>query len=308
MSLETSRFFYFVMVYFCYIDESGVPQIPGNTSHYVLAGLSIPIHKWKYCDRQIQRIKAKYDLQQAEVHTAWIARTYIEQDKIDGFDELTREERRREVEKYRLKELLKLQKSPNQKHYRQTKKNYKKSEAYTHLTRDERIDLLRELAESIGSWTFARIFAECIDKVHFDPSRASRSVDEQAFEQVVSRFEQYLQIRSKSTSNSHLYGALIHDNNDTVSQKHTELMQRFHSHGTLWTRINRIIETPLFVNSELTGMVQIADLCSYSIRRYLENGEDDFLNRVMPRVDKKNGKIVGARHFTDGSCACIFCH
>jgi hypothetical protein len=24
----------------CYVDESGVPEIPGNTSHFILAGLS----------------------------------------------------------------------------------------------------------------------------------------------------------------------------------------------------------------------------------------------------------------------------
>lgn len=29
------------MVYFCYVDESGTLQIPGNTSHYVLCGISI---------------------------------------------------------------------------------------------------------------------------------------------------------------------------------------------------------------------------------------------------------------------------
>jgi len=44
----------------CYIDESGTPQIPGNTSHYVLAGLSIPVHKWKPYNNQIEKIKSKY--------------------------------------------------------------------------------------------------------------------------------------------------------------------------------------------------------------------------------------------------------
>jgi len=43
----------------CYIDESGTPQIPGNTSHYILAGLSIPINKWKKYDNQIEKIKSK---------------------------------------------------------------------------------------------------------------------------------------------------------------------------------------------------------------------------------------------------------
>lgn len=43
------------------------------------------------------------------------------------------------------------------------------------------------------------------------------------------------------------------------------LMKRFHNNGTLWAKVKNIIETPLFVDSELASMVQIADLCSYSI-------------------------------------------
>ena len=50
------------MMYFCYIDESGTPEIPGTSSHYVLCGLAIPIDKWKKCDNQIQAIKRKYGL------------------------------------------------------------------------------------------------------------------------------------------------------------------------------------------------------------------------------------------------------
>ena len=33
-------------MYLCYIDESGTSDIPGNTSHLILAGLSLPIWHW----------------------------------------------------------------------------------------------------------------------------------------------------------------------------------------------------------------------------------------------------------------------
>ncbi len=29
-------------MFLCYIDESGTSNIPGNTSHFILAGLAIP--------------------------------------------------------------------------------------------------------------------------------------------------------------------------------------------------------------------------------------------------------------------------
>lgn len=295
------------MVYFCYVDESGTPEVPGNTSYYVLAGLSIPISFWKKCEIGISKIKQKYDLQSLEVHTGWIVRKYLEQSKIVGFETMDYAQRRHEVLSRRKAELLKLQKSPNKNLYKQTRKNYRQTEGYIHLTHDERIAFIQELADLVGSWSFSRLFAECINKIHFNPTRTLQSVDEQALEQLVSRFEQYMKIVSKSTKNSKLFGTLIHDNNDTVSRKHTELMKRFHRHGTLWTSIEHIIETPFFVNSELTSLVQIADLCCYALRRYFENNETDLLNRIQSRFDRKNGKIVGIRHFTDATCQCMFC-
>ena len=57
-------------------------------------------------------------------------------------------------------------------------------------------------------------------------------------------------------------------NNETVAKRHTDIMKKFLQTGTLWTQINHVIETPMFVDSQLTGMVQLADLCAYSIRRY----------------------------------------
>jgi len=295
------------MVYFCYIDESGTPQIPGNTSHYVLIGISIPIDKWKLCERRIFKIKRKYDLVGSEIHTGWIVRKYIEQSKIPNFDQLDYASRRYEVSKIRKKELLRLQKSQTKAHYKQTKKNYRHTDAYIHLTHLERVTFIEAVADLVGSFTFARLFGEAIDKIHFDPKKSKLTLDEQGLEQLVSRFEQYLKIRSKSLKDSGIYGALIHDNNDTVSKRHTDLMKRFHRYGTLWTSIEHIIETPLFVDSELTNLVQIADLCCYSIRRYLENSESNLFDRIKKKIDRKNGKIVGVRHFTDNSCKCELC-
>jgi len=57
------------------------------------------------------------------------------------------------------------------------------------------------LLDKIGKnnyWGFARLFSECIDKDYFNPTITSQTPDEQAFEQVVSRYEQYLQITEPS--------------------------------------------------------------------------------------------------------------
>lgn len=284
----------------CYIDESGTPDIPGNTSHYVLAALSIPDEYWKQHHTQLEKIKRNYGLEEAEVHVAWMMRNYLEQQSIFGFTYMTWERRRSEVRKRRNAELLRLQKVGS-KRYKQARKNYQKTEAYVHLTLDERGQAVTEIAELISSWGVVRLFAECIDKVHFDPAITNTTVHEQAFEQVVSRFERYLQNRQSD------YGLLIHDNNQTVAKKHTEVMKRFLRRGTLWTNIEYVIETPMFVDSQLTSMVQLADLCAYAIRRYLENSETELFDLVFQRADRIGETSVGVRHFTSQGCLCKIC-
>jgi len=291
-----------------YIDESGTSDIPGNSSHYILAGLSIPISKWKECDNCIEKIKRNYRLESAEIHVAWMLRPYLEQTKIPDFANLNEIQRRSAVQTYRNGELLRLQKAHNNKLYRQTRKNYQKTQPYVHLTFEQRKKAIFEIAEAVSKWQFARLFAECVDKLHFDPIRSSHSIDEQSFEQVVTRFEKYLQNLDKNRSELNSYGLLIHDNNPTVAQKHTLLMKKFHKDGTFWTQINHIIETPLFVDSQLTSMVQIADLCGYALRRYLENDEAELFDMIFRRADRKESVVVGVRHFTKSSCTCKICN
>ena len=175
-------------MYLCYIDESGTPDIPGNTSHFVLAGVSLPIWHWVDADREISQIIARYGLADEELHTAWLLRPYLEQSRIANFARLSRTARRSAVQRARNAHLLQLQQGRGRrKTYQQVRKNYKHTDPYVHLTSDERKQLVGEIASCVGQWGFARLFAECINKVHFDPLRTGCTIEEQAFEQIVSR-------------------------------------------------------------------------------------------------------------------------
>lgn len=291
-------------MYLCYIDESGTPEVPGTSSHYVLAGIAIPIWHWRDCEREIGAIKQRFSLDGSEIHTAWLLRSYQEQSLVPKFDSLGYDARRLEVTRLRNKRLLEAQKIGGKK-YRQLKKNFAQTNAYIHLTRDERREFVRAVACCVRDWGFARLFAESIDKLHHDSNKHGRTIEAQGFEQVVSRFEHFL--RATERPGARNYGLLIHDNNETVAHKHTQMMLDFHRRGTLWTRISSIIETPLFVDSRLTSMVQIADLCSYALRRYHENGETDLFDPVFQRGDRRNHAVVGIRHFSATTCSCTVC-
>jgi hypothetical protein len=293
-------------MYLCYIDESGVPKVPGNSSHFVLAGLTVPIWHWRDADSQIAGILQRYGLANEELHTAWLRRRYPEQEKIAGFEQLDHAARRSAVQRARSAHLLALQRSQQSKTYRHAKANFRKTDAYIHLTYAERLAVTEDVANCIGSWGFARLFAECIDKLHFDPVRTGRTIEQQAFEQVVSRFERYLQNTSRGTA-QRSYGLLVHDNNETVARKHTDLMREFHRQGTLWTDVDHIIETPLFVNSTLTSMVQAADLCAFALRRFVEFNDPGLFEKIFPRADRFGRYTVGVRHFSAATCVCQIC-
>jgi hypothetical protein len=297
-------------MYFCYIDESGTSDFSDNSTHFVLVGLTIPVWNWKTCESDIAKIKTRYGLENKEIHTAWILRNYREQQLIPGFEALSQKKRRSEVEILRKTNLHNAQNDPKTtRNYSQLKKNYSHTQDYIHLSITEREALIKEIAVTIGGWKFARLFAECIDKIRWDQTIATQRIEEQSFEQIVSRFERYLRNLSSDTSicKDTLYGLIIHDNSPTVEKKHTELMKRFQSTGTLWTSVTKIIETPLFVNSELTNMVQIADVCAYAIRRYLEKNETSLFNEIHKRADRKGGNVVGTRHFPPSRCRCVIC-
>ncbi len=291
-------------MYLCYIDESGVPEIGRGTSHFVLVGLSIEAWDWKRQDQAVTVVKNRFGLGNAEVHTGWMTRRYIEQEKIANFSAFDWTQRRLQAQRERDNQLVRVAALKGTKKAQELRKTYRKEEPYIHLTLNERIECLGDLADLIGSWGNTRLFAEAIDKNSFGAASPTIPPREEAFTHVVNRFERYL----VDVGGQRTVGLLVHDNDDTSADRLTQLMRNFHASGTMWSQITRIIETPFFVDSRLTVGVQLADLCAYAIRRFCENGETDLFNRVYPRAHRVGGHAVGVRHYARGrNCACTIC-
>ncbi len=301
-------------MYFCYLDESGTPQLGAQTSHFILLGVAIPAVAWHEKDRRVNIIKARHGLKDAEIHTGYIARRFPEQEHITNFEKMDSVQRRAAMAQERKNSLIKAAALKTGDRLKALKKLYAKSADYIHLTHAQRTKLLQELADEIGSWNDTRLFADAVEKATMPPGA---DIFEKAFEQVVTRFHTFLvkwesgrlnQGGSVSATSVDNFGLLIQDNNQTVAKNITALMRRFHAQGTLWAKVERIIETPLFVDSSLTSMVQMADLCAYATRRFFENNETDLFNRIFSRFDQAGGKVVGIRHYVGAkSCGCKVC-
>jgi hypothetical protein len=290
-------------MYLLYIDESGVPELNAGTSHFVLFGLAIPVDKWAEYSGQVAQIKRRHDLLGKEIHTAWMARKYPMQEHTPNFANLSRNDRRSAVQKKRQHNLARHGGLKQPGKLRQIKQMYKKTENYIHLTYDERMSILCDLAILIRQWLDCRLFAEAIEKKSYRYGKPYQ----QAFTMLVHRFESFLVNRGRHV-NSDLRGMIIQDNNQTEAAKLTKLMRTLYAAGTSWRDVEKIVETPLFVDSEFTEMIQLADLCAYATRRFFENNEDSLFNQIYQRFDRIGNSVVGIRHFTEkNACTCRVC-
>ncbi len=288
-------------MHIAYVDESG--DVAGaTTSHFVLVAVAIPAGSWKEKDRRIRDIKIRRGLGDREIHTAWMARRYPEQERILNFGALSDPERREAVASERKIDLAKAALG-GQQGVKSLARNYSKTKEYVHLTYSERMGLLRAVADEVGGWNDCRMFGDAQKKsAHIgDPER----MRDFAFEQVVTRFNMFLDGQPGGPG---ALGMIVHDQNETASGRLTERMRNFHREGTAFSEIPHIVETPLFVDSKLTSMVQVADLIAYSLRRFLEKDEQDLFNRVYPRFERVKGALVGLRHYTGpNACDCRVC-
>jgi hypothetical protein len=292
-------------MYMCYLDESGVQEHTG-TSHFVLLGLAVMAEEWKTLERQITQLKDRYGVADAEIHAAWVARRYVEQERIPNFETLAGPDRRQAAQTIRDHDLIRIAARGTAKQLKAAKLNYRKTSPYIHLTLNDRMQLLRDLADCIAGWPEARLFAEVLDKAFTYGAVRPLPPFEFAFTELVQRYEYFLRNRGNFLNRT-LHGFLIQDNNETIAKRLTAMMRRFHAQGTRWTGIDHIIETPFFVDSHLTSMVQMADLCGYATRRFFENNEGDLFNRIYPRFDKVGQEVVGIRHYTRPGCGCRVC-
>jgi hypothetical protein len=67
----------------CSLDESGVPEIPGSSTHFVLAAHSIPNEGRRKADEATSPILAKYGRGGEQLPTAWLLGTELDHSTIN---------------------------------------------------------------------------------------------------------------------------------------------------------------------------------------------------------------------------------
>ena len=159
--------------------------------------------------------------------------------------------------------------------------------------------VLRVLVESYGT---ARAFACVVHKTSF-PNQDPMKI---AFEDLCSRFDRFLQrLRAKGDTQR---GLVILDKStyETTLQR---MSVEFRTLGTQWGVIRSLADTPLFVDSRASRVIQLADHVAYAVFRRYESGDTQYLDLIANKFDAEDGIIHGLAHkdHSISNCMCIAC-
>ena len=145
-----------------------------------------------------------------------------------------------------------------------------------------RVDAIRDALTVLGnSHPSNRIFAVVVEKraVEGDPV-------EYAFEQLVRRFDLYLQRLHLSGDTQR--GLLLFDK--AVEERRLQtLATDFRTVGHRWGVLRNLAEVPVFVDSKASRLIQLADLVAYAVFRKYQSGDETFFDVIRNRFDQEGG-------------------
>lgn len=311
---------HFAPVFLLYLDASGTAD-PKDvaTEHYVLTGLRVHERSWFGLEKRLSALKRKYQFPGTdfELHVTQFAVSIKEQDEIPGFEDLSWQDRRLRVLDVRRAKLD----AETDKKKRQAKlSRFRATEPFIHLSRRDRSQLLEDAVELVASHDSIGLFAEAVSKSH--PQVTSGAVEPvaQAFELVVSRFDTFLQKKSRwkaqvSARPSIDHGLLILDRDAATEATLEKLFRDFRHRGHSFGQLTHVIDVPFFASSEKVSGLQLVDDCAYVVRRYLDtrarpgSHEARQFQRLFPKFGRDSfGKLHGARHYVPyDTCRCMIC-
>lgn len=131
-----------------------------------------------------------------------------------------------------------------------------------------------------------RIFAAVVEPAAVSPQDAI----EYGFEQVASRFDQFLWRLHRRGDTQR--GVIVFDeaSYETTIQG---LARDFRTVGHRWGVLRNLAEVPLFLDSKASRMIQLADLVAYAIARHFEMGDSQFYNVIQSRFDREGATLHG---------------
>lgn len=125
-----------------------------------------------------------------------------------------------------------------------------------------------------------RLFAVVVDK----SVPSDRSLLEIAYEQLASRFDMFLGRLHRDGNTQR--GVIIFDKS-TYEETIQQLTNSYIRSGHTWGRLRNLSEVPLFIDSEKSRLIQLADLVAFAVFRKYNFNDNTYFDVIKDRFDKE---------------------
>lgn len=131
-----------------------------------------------------------------------------------------------------------------------------------------------------------RLFAAVLEKANF----SGQDIAQVAFEQLSSRFDQYLgRLHQKGDTQR---GLILFDKCSTEQRIQT-LAREFKNAGHSYGVTRNYAEVPVFIDSQASRLIQLADLVAFAIFRKFEHGDETYFRHIAHCFDSDGGVVHG---------------
>lgn len=114
----------------------------------------------------------------------------------------------------------------------------------------------------------------------------TENVPENLFTQITSRFDKFLK-RKYIKKDESARGLAIFDKTKMENQ-YQNWSKIYQTMGNQWKeKLNNFSEVPLFLDSEMSRSIQVADLIAFSLFRYFEYSDDTYYSIIKDCFDKE---------------------
>ena len=129
---------------------------------------------------------------------------------------------------------------------------------------------------------------------------------EVAFEDLCSRFDLFL--KRLHASGDRQRGLIILDKSSYETSLQN-MAKNFRSFGTRWNVIRNLADTPVFIDSKASRLVQLADHIAYAVFRRYEASDASYFDIIASRFDQEDGRAHGLAHLNKNApnCTCVAC-
>jgi hypothetical protein len=134
-----------------------------------------------------------------------------------------------------------------------------------------------------------RLFAAVIDREKLNAGEAPIDI---AFEQIASRFDHLLTRLNQRRGRSHERGLILCDKASHESTLQA-VARRFKYEGHQWGKTRNYAEVPVFLNSESSRLIQLADLVAYALYQHHAHGYSAYYDVIRTCFDSDAGRIHG---------------